>query len=230
MRFKKLFIGTIIIGLIISGYWIILYSTSFSRFYVQKDYSSDLNGFHEIIEKVEHFDYDTYLNCSLDDHLPKPNYINAEILENFSQEIEENRIKYTQYPYILGILWLFYENNIEYSFQAQNSSYFNYTFYNNTDNSPDSIGLIMKSNIFNDTLIWDINRNFCSYINESFFLDPNQIGEEREISDIIIVQATFRMVYADNTCLYYFKQLLVLTPQLDVVFIGVYEFIFGCSV
>lgn len=62
------------------------------------------------------------------------------------------------------------------------------------------------------------------------FIDPYQIGEEREISNVLIVMTTFRMVYANNTCLYYSKQLLILTPQLEVVFIVVYNYIFGCSV
>lgn len=227
MRFKKLFLVTGTMVLIISGYWIFQYSISFSSFYFQKEYNSDFGRINDIIEKVEHFDYDEYLNCSLDNYPLKPNYVNAEILENFSQEIEENRIKYYIYPIMSG-----YQNSLEYAFNAQNASYFNYTLNNYTEINPDepylSVRLTIKSDTFDDVFLNNVSMESCLYINESFFANPYQVEWERHISDVIFVTTTFRL--ATNGCWYVFVQNIILNQQLEVVFILINGYSLACVI
>lgn len=227
MRFKKLFIVTGTIVLIISSYWIYQYSTSSSRYYFQTEYNSDLSRINEIIEKVEHFDYAIYLNCSLDNYPSKPNYVDAEILENFSKEIEENRIRDYIYPILSG-----YQNNLEYAFSAQNSSYFNYTLNNYTEINPDepysSVRLTIKSDTFDNIFLKNVSMESCLYINESFFPNPYQDGWERHISDVIFVTTTFRL--ATNGCWYVFVQNIILNQQLEVVFILINGYSLACVI
>lgn len=223
MRFKKLFIVSGTLLLIISGYWIFQYSISFSSFYFQKEYNSDLSRINEIIEKVEHFDYNMNLNCSLDHYPSKPNYVNAEILENLSQEIEENRIKYYIYPILSG-----FQNSLEYAFSAQNSSYFNYTLNNYTNEPYSSVRLTIKSDTFDNISYKNVSMHSCLYINESFFPNPYQDEWERHISDVIFVTTTFRL--ATNGCWYVFVQNIILNQQLEVVFILINGYSLACVI
>ncbi len=189
-----------------------------SRIYSIIDYNVNLPNREEIINKVENFNYEEYLNSYsinyyLDDGITS--YVDIDLIRFLKNRIEND----------IGLkIWPFYKHNLVYSFLAENHSKLHLS-YNNL-----SIVSIKDQNnqslfLREDNRWWE----FSWYLN--FAQIPYVHGDKSTLvlSDFIFVKINVEYKWlCGYVCehRYSFEQYLVLSENLDVVLIFIYDKIF----
>lgn len=217
-KIKKILLVSILLS-VLTGLisWIpISYNLSFSSFYVSKEYNGDMVNLNEIIDKVENFDYETYLTCTqeLGEVI---NYSSREILEKFSLKIEETR---QQKFYLSAVM----RSSMYYIFTAQNYSYFNFT-YNSYDYDFSAQCAVLSTESTSIEICYGGYLNIPNwFFNLSYFQEPIENITDAQFSDIIIVTIELQLNNVNSNYNAY-GQIVVLSHNLDIIFVVVFSYI-----
>ena len=189
-----------------------------SRIYSIIDYNVDLSNREEIINKVENFNYEEYLNSYsnnyyIDDDITS--YVDIDLIRFLKNQIEND----------IGLrIWPYYKHNLVYSFLAENYSklylsYSNLSIFSIKDQNNQSLFLR------EDNRWWE----FSWYLN--FAQIPYVQGDESTLvlSDFLFVRINVEYEWLCGFVCEHrhsFEQYLVLSKNLDVVLIFIYDKIF----
>lgn len=187
------------------------------RIYYRIDYNINLTNEEKIIEKVENFDYSTFLNYDIppDPFFGIKGFVDADLIRFLKSRIEDDT----------GLRrWPWYEHTLRYSFLVENHSQLYLTYNNNkifSIKDQNNQSFSMRENFGWDGSAWYLNFTQIPYVYD--------YSSTVMLNDFILVEINLDYLWqCGYVCCHEhsFEQYLVLNENLDIIVIFIHYFIF----